>query len=43
MANIFQACVNACSKYGYDYNLVAGANLAGFEKVAEAMIQQGRY
>jgi len=43
MANIFQACVNASSKYGYDYNLVAGANLAGFEKVAEAMIQQGRY
>lgn len=43
MSNIFQACVNASSKYGYDYNLVAGANLAGFEKVAEAMIQQGRY
>ncbi len=43
MANIFQACVNASNKYGYDYNLVAGANLAGFEKVANAMIQQGRY
>jgi glutamate dehydrogenase (NADP+) len=43
MANIFQACNAACAKYNLGYNLVAGANLAGFEKVAEAMIQQGKY
>ena len=43
MANIFNACKDASEKYGLGYNLVAGANLAGFEKVANAMIQQGRY
>ncbi|QIV96548.1 glutamate dehydrogenase (NADP+) [Allofrancisella inopinata] len=43
MANIFDSCRIASEKYGLGYNLVAGANLAGFEKVAEAMIQQGRY
>jgi glutamate dehydrogenase (NADP+) len=29
------------SEYGLGYNLVAGANIAGFKKVAEAMIAQG--
>ena len=43
MANIFEACKSASNKYDLGYNLVAGANLAGFEKVAEAMMQQGRY
>ena len=43
MAKIFKSCVNASSKYDVGYNLVAGANLAGFEKVANAMIMQGRY
>lgn len=43
MTNIFHACKDASAKYGLGYNLVAGANLAGFEKVANAMIQQGRY
>ena len=43
MANIFEACRSASNKYDLGYNLVAGANLAGFEKVAEAMMQQGRY
>lgn len=43
MEDIFQACNAACAKYNLGYNLVAGANLAGFEKVAEAMIQQGKY
>jgi glutamate dehydrogenase (NADP+) len=43
MGNIFQACVSASERYGCGYNLVAGANLAGFEKVANAMIQQGRH
>ena len=31
----------ASEKYGLGYNLVAGANIAGFEKVAEAMMAQG--
>ncbi|RUS69944.1 hypothetical protein EGW08_022286 [Elysia chlorotica] len=43
MSNIFNACKDASEKYGLGYNLVAGANLAGFEKVANAMVQQGRY
>ncbi len=43
MCNIFHACVSASNKFDLGYNLVAGANLAGFEKVAEAMMQQGRY
>ena len=43
MSNIFHACVSASNKFDLGYNLVAGANLAGFEKVAEAMMQQGRY
>ena len=33
----------AAEKYGLGYNLVAGANIAGFEKVAEAMMAQGIY
>ena len=31
----------AAKKYGMEGDLVAGANIAGFEKVAEAMIAQG--
>ena len=30
-------------EYGLGYNLVAGANLAGFKKVAEAMMEQGAF
>ena len=41
MVNIFHACDDAARKYGCEGNLVAGANIAGFEKVAEAMIAQG--
>ena len=41
MKNIHDASVKASEKYGLGYNLVAGANIAGFEKVAEAMIAQG--
>ena len=41
MVNIFHACDDAAKKYGCEGNLVAGANIAGFEKVAEAMIAQG--
>lgn len=41
MVNIFHNANNAAEKYGLKGNLVAGANIAGFEKVAEAMLAQG--
>ena len=41
MFNIHKASVEAAEEYGLGYNLVAGANLAGFKKVAEAMMEQG--
>ncbi len=41
MANIVENSYNAAKKYGMEGDLVAGANIAGFEKVAEAMIAQG--
>lgn len=41
MKNIHDASVAAAAEYGLGYNLVAGANIAGFKKVAEAMMAQG--
>ncbi|MGG1312775.1 MULTISPECIES: NADP-specific glutamate dehydrogenase [Cohnella] len=41
MRNIYNNCVQAADRYGYSGNLVVGANIAGFVKVAEAMIAQG--
>ena len=41
MHNIYQMSVDAAEEYGLGYNLVAGANIAGFEKVATAMVEQG--
>ena len=41
MEGIFHACDDASKKYGMEGNYVAGANIAGFEKVAEAMMAQG--
>ena len=41
MANIYRMTSEAASKYGHEGNFVIGANIAGFEKVAEAMIAQG--
>ena len=42
MRNIYNACAGAGEKYYGDKNaLVQGANIAGFEKVAEAMMAQG--
>ena len=35
------ASAEAAKKYGMEGNLVAGANIAGFEKVANAMLWQG--
>lgn len=41
MKNIFHNIDDAATKYGCPGNYVAGANLAGFIKVAEAMLAQG--
>ena len=41
MVNICHNMVNAAKKYGFEGNYVVGANAAGFEKVAEAMLAQG--
>lgn len=41
MINIHNNSMKAAEEYGYGYNLVAGANIAGFLKVAEAMKAQG--
>ncbi|MBN2261163.1 MAG: NADP-specific glutamate dehydrogenase [Clostridiales bacterium] len=43
MVNIHKSAMEASKEYGFGYNLVAGANIAGFKKVAEAMIAQGNY
>ena len=41
MVNIHNASAEAAEEYGLGYNLVAGANIAGFKKVAAAMMEQG--
>ena len=41
MNTIYQMSVEAAEEYGLGYNLVAGANIAGFKRVAEAMMEQG--
>ena len=41
MQNIHKASVDAAEEYGLGYDLVSGANLAGFMKVADAMMAQG--
>ena len=41
MVNIFHNLDAAAKKYGFDGNYVVGANIAGFEKVADAMNAQG--
>jgi glutamate dehydrogenase (NADP+) len=43
MKNIYDISVDAAARYGLGYDLIAGANIAGFEKVAEAMLAQGVY
>lgn len=43
MTDIHQHSVSAAQRYGLGYNLVDGANIAGFEKVADAMMAQGIY
>ena len=41
MKGIHNQICDALNSYGLDYNLVKGANLAGFKKVYEAMLAQG--
>ena len=41
MKNIHKACLETAKKYGEPGNYMMGANIAGFEKVAKAMIDQG--
>ncbi|MBI9014851.1 MAG: NADP-specific glutamate dehydrogenase [Clostridiales bacterium] len=43
MINIHTNAAKAGEEYGFGYNIVAGANIAGFKKVADAMISQGHY
>ena len=43
MVNIHNASAEAAEEYGLGYNLVAGANIAGFKKVATAMMEQGTF
>ena len=44
MVNIFNTCVTYAEKFANDSkNLIAGANMGGFVKVADAMIEQGIY
>ena len=41
MINIFNSCKENADKYGCSGNYVAGANLAAFDKLAQAMLAQG--
>ena len=40
MVNIYKTAADAAERYGMKGNLVAGANIAGFEKIASAMMSQ---
>jgi glutamate dehydrogenase (NADP+) len=41
MRNIYQCARDTAAEFGQPGNLVLGANIAGFKRVAEAMIEQG--
>jgi glutamate dehydrogenase (NADP+) len=41
MKNIHQICLEAAEEYGFPGNYLAGANIAGFVKVVDAMLDQG--
>ena len=41
MKNIYDNSVEVAERYGLGYDLVAGANIVGFQKVADAMMAQG--
>ena len=38
---VYPVVIKWAKKYGYEGNYVVGANIAGFEKVADAMMAQG--
>ena len=40
MIQIHDGSAECAEKYGLGYNLVAGANMVGFQKVADAMMAQ---
>ena len=41
MRNIFRNCEETAREYGHEHDYVIGANIAGFKKVADAMLAQG--
>ncbi|MGL5694192.1 MAG: NADP-specific glutamate dehydrogenase, partial [Peptostreptococcaceae bacterium] len=41
MVNIFNASKDAAKEYDAEGNYVVGANIAGFLKIADAMVSQG--
>ena len=41
MKMIYENCRDTAQEFGLDHNLLAGANIAGFRKVSEAMLAQG--
>ncbi|MBQ6120077.1 MAG: NADP-specific glutamate dehydrogenase, partial [Clostridia bacterium] len=41
MQHIHNISAETAEEFGLGYNLVAGANLAGFKKVADAMLAEG--
>ena len=43
MKSIYEKSVDAAKRYDLGYDLIAGANIAGFEKVAQAMMEQGLF
>ena len=43
MVNIYRSSLEAAQKYGLGYDLISGANIAGFIKVATAMYEQGLF
>lgn len=43
MKSIYAQCKNAAEDYGYAGNLVVGANIAGFVKVADGLLKEGVY
>jgi glutamate dehydrogenase (NADP+) len=41
MKSIHTTCIDAAEEYGFSNNYLAGANIAGFVKVVNAMLDQG--
>jgi glutamate dehydrogenase (NADP+) len=41
MRNIHKMCAETAKNFGFEGNYVIGGNIAGFKKVADAMIAQG--